>query len=170
LFGLSSQGWQILFSTPNRESKFSGRIKTEGCLKNVYSLACLGETVTHDDHSIEFSKVVNTYESSLSFQVEPPDAPLTIEIEIDDSSERLGSIVLGPRAEHPSSNPFGLTAEEAAADVESLIAASEGRGQQEGVLIFYTPGSAKQPLKRSVGTVIIDARKREGLKMLGYLR
>ncbi|MBN2209256.1 MAG: sulfatase [Candidatus Coatesbacteria bacterium] len=170
LFGLSSRGWQLLFSTPKSESEFSGRIKTEGRIRDVYSLTCLGETVAHDDHFLEFSKVVNTYESSLSFRVEPPDAPLTIEIKIDDSLECLDHILLGPRAEHPSSNPFGLTAEEATADVESLIVASEGRGQHEGVLIFYAPGSAKQPLKRSVGTVEIDARRREALKMLGYLR
>lgn len=170
LFGLSSPGWQLLFSTPNRQSKFSGTIRTEGRLKNVYSLTCLGETVTCDGHSIEFSKVVETYESSLSFQVEPLDAPIEIEIQIDDSLECLDRILLAASTRHPSSNPFTLTVEEAPADVESLIAASEGRGNRERVLIFCVPGTAEQPLRRSVGTVKIDARRHEALKTLGYVR
>ena len=170
LFGLSSPGWQLLFSTPKRQSKFSGTIRTEGRIKNVYSLTCLGEALVHDDHSIEFSKVVKTYESSLSFQVEPIDAPIEIVIQIDDSPECLDRILLAASAKHPSSNPFTLSAEEAPADVESLIAASEGRGEQEGVLIFCVPDAAEQRLKRSAGTVKIDARRHEALKTLGYMR
>jgi len=170
LLDLSSPGWQLLFSTPKRQSKFSGTIRTEGRLKNVYSLTCLGEALAHDDHSIEFSKVVKTYESSLSFQVEPPDALIEIEIQIDDSPECLDRILLVASTKHPSSNPFTLSVEEAPADVGSLIAASESRSEQESVLIFCVPGIAEQPLRRSVGTVKIDTRRREALKTLGYMR
>jgi len=170
LFGLSSPGWELLFSTPLRESKFSGTIRTEGRLKNVYTLACLGESLAHDDHSIEFSKVVKTYESSLSFQVEPPNSLIEVEIQIDDSPECLDRILLAASTKHPSSNPFVLSAEEALADVGSLIAVSEERGEEESVLLFCVPGAAERPLKRSAGTVNIDARRHEALKTLGYVR
>ncbi|HUT03259.1 MAG TPA: sulfatase [bacterium] len=167
LFDLSSPGWRILFSTP-LQSKFSGEIRTEGRFKDIYSLSCLDEVLDHDDHQIEFTKSLSTYESLLSFRVEPPDMPLTIELKIDDNSGCLDRVRAG--CGRPESSPFTLNPADAAVDLDALIAITNGRGRQEGVLIFCVPGQPSQKSSRSVGSVKIDARRREALKTLGYVR
>ena len=167
LFDLSSPGWRILFSTP-RQSKFWGEIRSDGQFRDIYSLPCLDEVVDHSDHQIRFAKALKTYESLLSFRVEPPDMPLTVELKIDGNQACLDRVRIG--GGRPASNPFTLNPDDAALGLDELIALSKGRGRHEGVLIFCVPGQPSERSRWTVGPARIDARRREALKTLGYVR
>ncbi|MBN1593877.1 MAG: sulfatase, partial [Candidatus Coatesbacteria bacterium] len=170
MFALKSPGWRILFSTERPQAKFSGRIETDGRLKNLYSLACLDEKLDHDKHEIAFSKTIKSYESFFNFQVEPWDATLQIEIEIDDNSSCLERISVFPGGEHPATNPFQASAKDIELDIDALLDALDGRGEETGALVFYIPGEGEECIARSVGSIEIDERRREALRALGYMR
>ncbi|MCD6326372.1 sulfatase [bacterium] len=169
LYELDRPGWRLVFSTPSKRTKFTGRIETDGAIKNIYSLPCGGEALNASYNTIEFVKDVTTYESTLYFEIEPADAEVRMEIVIDGSSECLAQIMLGSGGAHPTDNPFSISRSQALADMNDLIGLLNERGKQEGILVMATSGKEKAPL-RLVKPATINARRREGLKALGYMR
>lgn len=170
IFGLSEPGWRFVMVTPKARSKFAGRIRSEGRFKDVYSLRCGDETVKQQDHALLFVKDVRTYFTSLSFELEPADAAIEVELQLNDSSDCLENVFLAPDGANPLDNPFGLLATEATIGIERLVRLATQPIGQETVLIFKGSDEREGHFSRSAGRAEIDARRKEALRALGYMR